>query len=120
MDVFPGGEIHHGVSAPFGGPAHFFDFFIDGGCDCAVADIGVDFHEKIAPDDHGLELRVIDVAGNDSASAGNLGTNKFGSDQPGDLGAVCLTGVLVIHHIARHLLGWVDLTWSGHFVALGS
>lgn len=30
VDVFASGEIHDGIAAPFGGPAHFFDFFLDG------------------------------------------------------------------------------------------
>ena len=61
VNVFAGGEIHDGVRAPFGGPAHFLDFLLDARRDGAVADVGVDLHEEIAPDDHRLEFRVIDV-----------------------------------------------------------
>jgi len=54
VDVLSGREIHNGVTAPFGGPAHFFDFFVDGRGDGGVADVGVDFDEEVTPDDHGL------------------------------------------------------------------
>ncbi len=29
VDVLAGGEVHDGVGAPLGGPAHFLDFFLD-------------------------------------------------------------------------------------------
>ena len=72
VDVLACGEIHDGVRTPLGGPAHFFDFLVNGGCHGGVADVGIDFDQEVAPDDHGLELRVVDIGGNDGASTGNL------------------------------------------------
>ena len=120
MDVFSGGKIHHGVGAPFGGPTHLLHFLIDGRSDGGVADVGVDLHEEIAPDNHGLEFRVVDIAGNDGAATGDLGANKLCGDELGNLGSVSLAGMLVIHHIARDLLKGVDLTRARHFVTFGS
>ena len=80
VDVFAGGEVHDGVGAPLGGPAHFFDFFLDAGGDGAVADVGVDFDEEIAADDHRLELGVVDVGGDDGAAAGDFGADELGRD----------------------------------------
>jgi len=80
VDVFAGGEIHDGVAAPLGGPAHFFDFFLDGGGDGAVANVGIDFHQEISPDDHGLQLGVIDIGRNDGAACGDLTADEFRGD----------------------------------------
>src|SRR2546423_717509 len=75
-----GGEVHHGVSAPFGGPTHFFDFFFDGGSDGAVPDVGVDLYEEIAADDHRLGFGMIDVGRDDGAATRYFTANKLGSD----------------------------------------
>ena len=72
VDVFARGKIHDGVGAPFGGPTHFLDFFLDRRSDGAVADIGVDFYEEIAADDHRLAFRVIDVRRDDRAAASDF------------------------------------------------
>jgi len=45
VDVLAGGEVHDGVRAPLGGPAHLLDFLLDARRDGAVADVGVDLHE---------------------------------------------------------------------------
>ena len=42
------------------------------GRDGAVADVGVDFHQEIAADDHRLEFGMIDVGRNDGAAAGDF------------------------------------------------
>ncbi len=48
--------------------------------DGAVADVGVDFDEEIAADDHRLELGMVDVGGDDGAAAGDFGADEFGGD----------------------------------------
>jgi hypothetical protein len=63
VDVLAGGEVHDGVRAPLGGPAHFLDFLLDARGDGAVADVGVDLDEEVAADDHRLEFGVVDVGG---------------------------------------------------------
>ena len=65
-------EIHHGVGAPFRCPTHLLDFFFDRRRHRAVADVGVDFHQEIAADDHRLGLGVIDVGGNDRSATGDF------------------------------------------------
>ena len=95
VDVFAGGKVHDGVGAPFGGPTHLLDFFLDAGGDGAVADVGVDFDEEIAADDHRLELGMIDVGGDDGAAAGDFGADEFRGDLVWDRGAETFAGVLV-------------------------
>src|SRR4051794_30685129 len=77
VDVFPGGKVHHGVGAPLGGPAHLLDFFFNAGGDGAVADVGVDFDEEIAADDHRLELGMVDVGGDYCSPPRNLTTHEL-------------------------------------------
>ncbi len=80
MDIFAGGEVHHGVGAPFCGPAHFLDLFLDGRGDGGVADVGVDFDEEIAADDHRLAFRVVDVERDDGAAGGDLAADELRGD----------------------------------------
>ena len=120
VDVFSGGKVHHGVGTPLGGPSHFFDFFIDGRGDGGVADVGVDFHEEIPPDDHGLDFWMVDVGRDDGTAAGDLGADELGSDKIWDLGSIALAGVLMVHHITRDLFHGVDLAGARHFVTFRS
>ena len=79
VDVVAGGEVHDGVRAPLGGPAHFLDFLFDARCEGAVADVGVDFDEEIAADNHRLGFRMVDVGRDDGATRRHLGADEFGS-----------------------------------------
>jgi hypothetical protein len=85
VDVAAGGEVHHRVGAPADGPDQFLDFFLDRGGDGGVADIGVDLHQEVAADDHGLEFGVVDVGRDDGAAAGDLAADEFGGDEGGDV-----------------------------------
>ena len=80
VDVLAGGQVHDGVRAPLGGPAHFLDFLLDARRDGGVADVGVDFHEEIAADDHRLGFGMIDVGRDDGAARGDFGADEFGRD----------------------------------------
>ena len=80
VDVLAGGEVHDGVRAPLGGPAHLLDFLLDARRDGAVADVGVDLHEEVAPDDHRLGFGVIDVARDDGAAGGDFAADELGRD----------------------------------------
>src|SRR5262249_60481312 len=42
-----------------------------------IADVRVDLHEEIPPDDHRFEFRVIDVRRNNGATAGHLVADKL-------------------------------------------
>ena len=88
VDVLAGGEVHDGVRAPLGGPAHLLDFLLDARRDGAVADVGVDLHEEVAPDDHRLGLGVIDVVRDDGAAGGDFGADEL----RGDLARGCAAG----------------------------
>ena len=80
VDVLAGGQIHHVVAAPADRPGHFFDFFVDAGRQCRVADVGVDFHQEVAAEDHRLDFRMIDVGRDDGTASGNFATNEFRGD----------------------------------------
>lgn len=101
VDVLAGGKVHHRIAAPFSGPAHFLDFFFDGGSDRGVADVGIDLHEEVPTDDHRFELRVIDIRGNDRPAASDFGAYEFRSDLAGNVGSPSLARVLFEHAVAR-------------------
>src|SRR5439155_21046295 len=84
VDVLAGREVHDGVGAPEGGPGHLVDFFFDGGGDRRVADVGVDLHQEVAPDDHRLGLRVVDVRRDDGPAALDLGAHELRVDALAD------------------------------------
>ncbi len=84
VDVLAGGEVHHGVGAPFCGPAHFFHLLLDARRDGGVADVRVDLHQEIAADDHRLGFGMVDVRRDDGAPAGNFVADKFRGDEIGD------------------------------------
>ncbi len=84
MDVFSRREVHHGVGPPLRGPAHFFDLLFDAGGNGTVADVRIDFNQKIPPDNHGLELGMIDVCRNDRPSSCHFLAHKFRSDLSGN------------------------------------
>src|SRR5207249_7570 len=77
VNVFAGTQIHHGVGAPFRGPTHLLDFFLDRRRDGAVADVRVDFDQEIAADDHRLAFRMIDVVRDNGAPARDFGPDEF-------------------------------------------
>ena len=127
VDVTPSGEIHHGVGTPAGSPNGLLYLLGDAAGDGRVADVGIDLTEEVAPDDHGLELGVIDVGWDDGTPSGDLFADKFWGHVGGDLCAqrvachgVTLLGlidelVLTYRHVL-HLLG--DDALAG-IVALG-
>ncbi len=81
VDVAPGGEVHHRVGAPADRPHHLFHFLLDRRRDGGVADIGIDFGEEVPPDDHRLELGVIDVRWDDGAAARHFRAHEFRRDE---------------------------------------
>jgi len=79
------------VSAP-----HF-----DRRCHGAVADVGVDFYQEIAADDHRLGFRVIDVGGDDCAAARYFLPDEFRCDVRLDVCAERFAGMLLIQVVAE-------------------
>ena len=91
VNVLASRKVHHRVCPPLGGPAHFFDLFLDAGGHRAVANVGIDLHQEIAPDDHRLALWMIDVGGDNCAAPRHLVPYKFSADVAGDRCAEGLT-----------------------------
>ena len=61
---------------------------------------------------------MINVGGDDGATAGHFRAYKFGSDKLGNLCSVGLSWMLVIHHVARDLFHGVNRAGTRHFIAL--
>ena len=91
VDVVSGREVHEGVSAPLAAPDGFLDLllyggggFLDlllyGGGGGGVADVGVDLHQEVAADDHGLGFRVVDVGRQGCPSGGYLVAHELRGD----------------------------------------
>src|SRR5690606_10889209 len=85
------------------GPLHLLDLFVYGRGDGRVSDVGVDFYEKIPPDNHGLTLGMVHVGGDDGATASDFVPDKFRGDEVGNFCPERLTWVLVMEEIARTL-----------------
>ena len=70
VDVAAGRQVHHRVGAPADRPDQLFHLFGDAGADGRIADVGVDLHQEVAPDDHRLEFEVVDIGRQDGAARG--------------------------------------------------
>ncbi len=62
-----------------------------------VADVGVDLHQEIAADDHRLRFRVVDVVGDDGATARDFVAHELGRDLVLQIRTKILPGVLAVH-----------------------
>ena len=80
MDVAAGGEVHHRVGAVVDGGVELLQFFVDFRGDGRVADVGVDLAEAGDADCHGLEFGMVDVGGDDHASAGDFVADQLGCE----------------------------------------
>ena len=106
VDVAAGGKIHHRVGAVVDGGVKLLKLLVDFRRYGGVADVGVDLAERRDTDRHGFELRMVDVGGDDHASAGDFVAHQFGR-QPffvGDVGHffgdAALAGVVHLREIA--------------------
>ena len=77
MNIFPRGKVHQRVPAPTAGPSHFIDFLFDPRGDGGIADVCIDFNQKIAPDNHRFRLRMVNVGGKNGTSSGNFRAHEF-------------------------------------------
>ncbi|CDN45754.1 Putative uncharacterized protein [Paenibacillus sp. P22] len=77
MDVLAGGQIHDRIGSPAGRPRHLLHLLLDRGGHGGVADVGVDLHVEMPPDDHRLALGMVDVGRNDRSSRRDLGTYEL-------------------------------------------
>mmetsp|Transcript_62125 Transcript_62125/g.171845 ORF Transcript_62125/g.171845 Transcript_62125/m.171845 type:complete len:551 (-) Transcript_62125:4169-5821(-) len=83
VDVAAGGEVHHRVGTPAGGPDQLLHLLLDAGSDGGVADVGVDLDAEVAADDGRLQLGVVDIGRDDRAAAGHLVAHELGRDDLG-------------------------------------
>ena len=67
-----GAEIHYRVGAEVDGGVQLLEFFVDIGRNRGIADVGVDLAARSYTDRHRLELRMIDVGGDDHAPGGDF------------------------------------------------
>ncbi len=119
VDVLAGGQVHHRVRTPADAPGQLGDFFLDGGTQRRVADVAVDLHQEVAADDHRLQLRVVDVGGDDGATAGDFVTDEFGGDFLGDAGTEALARVLLIQQAGGAMLLQLHVLADGDVFHLG-
>src|SRR5712672_664999 len=85
MNVPAGRKVHHRIGAPLGGPAHLLNYLLDTGSHGTVANVSVNFYQKVAPDDHRFALWMVDVGGNDRAAASDFRAHELGGDRFGML-----------------------------------
>ncbi|MNV23431.1 hypothetical protein D3C71_1144430 [compost metagenome] len=104
VNVAPGGEIHHRVCAPAGGPHQFFDLFFDGRGDRGVTDVGVHFHQEVAADNHRLRFRVVNIGGDNRSSGGDFVAHEFRGDVLRQASAKPFARMLVAQHFASDAL----------------
>ena len=80
MNMLTGGEIHDGVGTPTDRPDHFLDLFINRGGHGGVTQIAINLHTEVAANDHGLQLWVINIGGDNGTACGNLRAYKLRSN----------------------------------------
>ena len=90
MDIATGGKVHHRVGAPAGCPHHLLDLLLDRAGHRGVADIGVDLGEEVPADDHRLGFRVIDIGGDDGATARDFAPHELRRHERGQRGTEAL------------------------------
>ena len=112
VDIAAGREIHHRIGAPAGRPDQFLDLFFDGGGHRRVADISIHFYQEVAPDNHRLRLRVVDIGRDDGAPGGHFIADKLGGNVFRQAGAEAFSGMLLAQNFAAN-------TFTAHVFAYG-
>ena len=95
MDIVAGGQIHHRIAAPAGGPGHLGHFLLNGRGHRRITDVGIDLGEEVTADDHRLDFRVVDIHRNHRPSPGHFVTNKFRGNFRRDAGSEILPRMLI-------------------------
>ena len=105
VDVLAGGEVHQRVAAEARAIDALLHLLLNGGTEGGVADVGVDFHEELAADDHRFGLGVVGVARNHGTARGHLIAHKLGRDVAvGVVLAEVLADGDVLHFWSHHTL----------------
>ena len=101
VNMLSGRQIHNRVGAPANAPCHFVNLFADRGGNGRIAYIAVDFDQKIAADNHRFAFGMVDIGGNNGASARHFIAHKFRRDFVRQCRAETVAGMLARHH-RRH------------------
>ena len=115
VDIAAGREVHHRVGAVVYGRVQLLEFFVDLRGHCRIADVGIDLAQRRHADAHRLEFGMVDVGGNNHASAGDFVANQFGrklfpvGDVSHFLGDHAIAGITHLGEIAVGILGSCDL-----------
>src|SRR5258708_9425643 len=78
VNVATGGKVHYRVGAIVHSCVKLFEFFVDFRGDGGVADVGIDLAQRGHADGHRFKLRMVNVRGNDHASASHFVAHKLG------------------------------------------
>ena len=91
-------EVHERVASPIAAPHGFLHLFFDARREGRVSDVGVEFHQEVAADNHRFGFGVVDVGRNDGAAASHFVTHELGGDVGIDAQHLVLE-VLAYRHI---------------------
>ena len=80
VDVGTGGEVHQRVATPLAAPGGLLHLLFDARGGGGIADVGIDFHQEVAANDHGLGLGMVDVGRQHGTSAGDFAAYEFRGD----------------------------------------
>ena len=77
VNMLAGRQIHNRVGTPANAPSHFVNLFADRGRNRGIADIAVDFDQKIAADNHRFAFGMVDIGWNNGTPARDFIAHKF-------------------------------------------
>ena len=113
VNVGTRGKVHQRIAAPLAAPHGLFHLLLNAGGRGGVTDVGVDFHQEVAADNHRLGFGVVDVGRQHGAAGGNFVAHELGRDVGLDaqFGAVHVFADGHVLHFRRNhaLTGVVEL-----------
>ena len=74
-NITAGAQVHHSIGTEVHGSVELLEFFVNIRRHGGIANIGVDLAQGGHADGHRFELRMIDVGGNDHATASDFVAN---------------------------------------------
>ena len=80
VDIAAGREVHDRVGAVVNGGVQLLQLFFHVRGDGRIADVGVDLAQRRYADRHRLQFGMVDVGGDDHASASDFIAHQFGRD----------------------------------------
>src|SRR5579864_4174557 len=80
MNVLACRQIHDSITTPVSGPQHLLHFLFNRRGNRRVPDIRIDLDQEIAPYNHRLAFRMIDISRDNSPTGGYLRAHKLRLD----------------------------------------